>query len=95
MKTRTPLRIHLQPNAKRDEAVSFENGILRVRIAAPPTEGKANKRLIEFISEVLDIAKSRVAIEKGLASRQKTVTIEGLTPAQISERLNNRLNRRD
>lgn len=92
---RARISVHLQPNAKRDEAVSFENGILRVRIAAPPTEGKANKRLIEFISGILDIAKSRIAIEKGLASRQKTVMIEGLTPAQVSERLNNRLNRRD
>lgn len=75
--------------------MSFENGVLRVRIAAPPVEGQANRRLIEFLSALLDIARSRIAIEKGFAAKQKTVMIEGFTAAEIAERLNHRLNRRE
>ena len=92
---RARISVHLQPNARRDEAVSYENGILRVKIAAPPVEGKANRRLVEFLSEILDIARSRIAIAKGLASKEKTVVIEGLSPDQVSEKLNNLLNRRE
>lgn len=88
---RARISVHLQPNARRDEAVSYENGILRVKIAAPPVEGKANRRLVEFLSEILDIARSRIAIAKGLASKEKTVVIEGLSPDQVSKKLNNLL----
>ncbi|MBM3131430.1 MAG: YggU family protein [Chloroflexi bacterium] len=92
--TGTQIRIHLQPNAKRDELVSFENGTLRVRIAAPPVEGKANKRLVDFLSEVLDISKSSITIQKGLASKEKRVEIRGLSPSELESRLGNSLHRR-
>lgn len=92
--TRVQIRVHLQPNAKRDELVSFESGALRVRIAAPPVEGKANKRLIDFLSEVLDVSKSSITIEKGLASKEKRVEVKGLTPSELASRLRDSLDRR-
>jgi len=53
-------------------------GAIRVRIAAPPVEGKANKELIAFISRKLALKKSAVTIESGASSRRKTVRIEGI-----------------
>ena len=84
-----PVRISVQahPRAKRNEVMRFEEGVLHLKIAAPPTEGKANKKLIEFLSEVLDISKSRNTIEKGTTSHRKLILVEGLTKEQVEEML--------
>ena len=84
-----PVRISVQahPGAKRNEFMRFEEGVLHLKIAAPPTEGKANKKLIEFLSEVLDISKSRITIEKGTTSHRKLILVEGLTKEQVEEML--------
>jgi len=63
------------------------DGILRVRIAAAPLKGKANKELIGFLSEVLGVSKSSIRVEKGLASRRKLVLVKGLPRTQVLERL--------
>ncbi len=72
--TEKPVRIAVQghPGAKRNEVVRFEEGVWHIKIAAPPTEGKANKGLIEFLSEVLDISKSRISIDKGATRPPET-----------------------
>lgn len=49
-----------------------------VRLVAPPVDGKANKALIDFLAQELDVAKSRIEVIKGLKSRHKTIMIEGL-----------------
>ena len=84
-----PVRIAVQahPGAKRNEVVRFEEGVWHLKIAAPPTEGKANKELIEFLSEILDISKSRISIDKGITSHRKLISIEGITKETVEERL--------
>jgi uncharacterized protein (TIGR00251 family) len=84
-----PVRIAVQghPGAKRNEVVRFEEGVWHLKIAAPPTEGKANKKLIEFLSEILDINKSRISIDKGVTSHRKLISVEGLTQETVEERL--------
>ena len=84
-----PVRIAVQahPGAKRNEVVRFEEGVWHLKIAAPPTEGKANKELIEFLSEILDISKSRISIDKGITSHRKLISIEGITKETAEERL--------
>ena len=79
--------IHVQPNASRNEVVGFEDGVLRVKIAAPPVKGKANRELIAFLSKLLGISKSSITIEKGLTSRRKVINIEGLSQAEAIKRL--------
>lgn len=79
--------VQVQPNAKRSEVVGFADGILRVRIAAPPVERKANKALIDFLSSVLGIRKSAIEIVKGTTSRRKAVVIEGVSQAEMGRRL--------
>ncbi len=68
------IRVHALPNAKKSEVVGWEDDprlgkILRVKIAAPPLEGKANEALRSFLAAQLGIAKSRVQLEKGDTSR--------------------------
>ena len=84
-----PVRIAVQahPGAKRNEVVRFEEGVWHLKIAAPPTEGKANKELIDFLSEILDVSKSRITIEKGINSHRKLIFIEGITKKMAEERL--------
>ena len=78
--------VQVHPGAKRNEILRFENGIWHLKIAAPPIEGKANKELIDFLSEVLDVSKSRISIEKGTTSRKKLLVVEGITEAEILKR---------
>lgn len=84
-----PVRIAVQahPGAKRNEVSRFEEGVWHMKIAAPPTDGKANKELIEFLSEILDISKSHITIEKGTTSHRKLICISGIAQEIVEERL--------
>ena len=87
--TEKPVKIAVQghPGAKRNEVVRCEEGVWHIKIAAPPTEGKANKELIKFLSELLDISKSRINIDKGATGHRKLIAIEGITKEAAEERL--------
>ena len=87
MQNQTTITVHVQPNARRNEVLGFEDGALKVKIAAPPVKGKANKELIDFLSRLLGVGKGSITMEKGLASRKKVIAIEGLDRAQILKRL--------
>jgi uncharacterized protein len=83
------VRIAVQghPGAKRNEVVRCEEGVWHIKITAPATEGKANKELIAFLSELLDISKSRISIDKGTTSHRKLIELEGITKETVEERL--------
>ena len=79
------LRVRATPNARRNEIISWENDaqagrILRVRVAAPPVEGKANTELRDFLAKILNLPKSKVVLDKGNASRFKSFEIPDGTP---------------
>ena len=74
------LRVRATPNARLSEIVGWENDdqagpLLRVRIAAPPVDGKANAALRDFLAKSLSLPKSKVVLEKGGSSRFKTFEI--------------------
>jgi uncharacterized protein len=60
---------------------------MRIRVAAPATEGKANRSLIAFLARCLDVPPSSVSVVGGATSRYKTVQIEGLTQDEALHRL--------
>ncbi len=64
-----------------------EDGALRVRVAAPATEGKANRELIAFLARRLDVARSHVSLVQGVGSRNKVVEIEGMSQVEVVARL--------
>lgn len=71
------LKIHLQPNAKRNEICGiYDDEYIKIAITTPPIDGKANETLIKFLSKELRIPKSNITITKGLTSRNKTLEIE-------------------
>lgn len=74
------IRVRVVPNARRSEVLGWEDDpragrVLRVKVAAPPVEGRANEALCAFLSEELGLAKSKVALEKGGTSRHKTLSL--------------------
>ncbi len=86
-KEQSKIAAHIQPNASQNEVVGFKDGVLQVRIAAPPVKGKANQELIKFLSNVLGVSKSNLTIEKGITSKKKTVVIRGLGQEQVARLL--------
>lgn len=82
-KEQSKIAVHTQPNASQNEVVGFKEGVLWVRLVAPPVKGKANQELIKLLSDVLGVSKSNLTIEKGITSRRKTVAIRGLGQEQV------------
>lgn len=69
------LLVKIIPNAKKTKAVGWEGQTLKIRLSAPPIEGKANKELIKFLAEICDCAPSEIEITKGLTGKQKTLEV--------------------
>jgi uncharacterized protein (TIGR00251 family) len=76
------LLVRVQPRASRNRVDGIEAGRLRLRVAAPPVDGSANLAVVELLCDLLDIARSRVSIERGDRSRNKDVRIAGAAPAR-------------
>ncbi len=73
---RLGFRVRIQPSAPRSELLGWNSaGELRISIAAPPVEGKANKKLIALLSKRLSVPKGDVRIEAGEKGRGKIVTV--------------------
>ena len=71
------LSVRIIPNASRTEIAGREGATWKIRLAAPPVDGKANEALIEFLSDILDVPKSSIQIIKGHSSKQKILEIPG------------------
>jgi uncharacterized protein len=72
------LDLYVQPGAKRSEFAGQHGERIKLRLAAPPVEGKANAALIEFLAEYFGVPRRNVTIVSGLKSRSKRVAIEGV-----------------
>jgi uncharacterized protein (TIGR00251 family) len=77
--------LHVQPGAKRSEFAGRHGERVKVRLAAPAVEGKANAALIEFLADYFGVPRRNVSIVSGVRSRAKRVAIEGVAE---SRRLN-------
>lgn len=76
--TGVTLRLHIQPGAKKTEAVGLHGEALKIRLAAPPVDGKANACLIAFLADRLGVARAAVSLVSGESSRAKRVRISGV-----------------
>ena len=88
------LEAQVQPRSSRNQVDGFENGILRLRVTAPPTEGQANDGVITLLSEALGSSKSRLGIAQGIRSRNKLVSVETLTEQEVLHRVNSGIRER-
>ncbi len=83
------LLVRLTPRGGRDAVEGFDlDGTLRVRVAPPPVDGAANAALVRLLAKQLGIGRSSVRLVAGGQSRIKTVEVEGLSDAEVRERLN-------
>lgn len=85
--TGTSLSVRVQPGASKSEVVGPYGDEIKIRIHAPPVDGKANEALVEFLSDVLEIPAKRVVIVSGESSRSKIVEIHDLKPEFVSKKL--------
>ena len=77
------LKVRVQSNSSKSEVLEYRDGVLRVRVMAPPVEGRANKAVEELLSGWLQVPKKDIAVVRGHSSRDKTVEVAGMS----SERL--------
>ena len=82
---RITLTLHIQPGAKKTEVAGLHGEALKIRLAAPPVDGKANEALIKFVAEALRLPKSAVSLKSGQSSRHKVLELVGTTPAAVAE----------
>jgi uncharacterized protein (TIGR00251 family) len=73
------LTVRVIPRASRTEIVSYIDGILKIRLKAPPVDGAANDELIRLLSKLFKVHRTSVEIKYGASSRNKVVAINGLT----------------
>lgn len=69
---------HLQPGASKTEFSGLHGDRLKIRVKAPPVDGKANAAIVEFLSDTFCVAKNQVKIEQGELGRQKIIRIKNL-----------------
>lgn len=75
------LRVRARPRASRTEIAGEHGGALRVRLAAPPVEGAANRELVRFLARTLGVSGSAVRVVSGKAGRSKIVEVAGVDAA--------------
>ena len=79
------LDVIVQPRASKDEIAGLQNNRLKVRITAPPVEGKANKACEEVIANFLGLPRKLVVVHKGHKSRQKRILILGFSLEEVKK----------
>ncbi len=78
--------LRVLPGAVRNELLGFREGVLRVRVKAPPEKGRANQELVSFLSQILGLPKGALTIIKGHTSRDKVIAIDGLSQDEVMKR---------
>ena len=81
---RFTLTLHIQPGARKTEIAGQHGDALKIRLAAPPVDGKANEALIKFFADALGLPKSAVTIKSGQTSRRKALEVIGGDARQIA-----------
>lgn len=81
------LLLHCLPNAPKTQVIGIHGEALKMKIHAPPVDGKANDEIVRFFADQLGIARNRVSIEAGGKSKGKKLRIQGLTWTEIKTKL--------
>jgi uncharacterized protein (TIGR00251 family) len=72
------INVRVQPRASSNEIVGYRDGILRVRLQAPPVDGAANEALVRFLADEFGVSRRQVRIVSGSGSRNKIVEVEAV-----------------
>jgi len=86
------IKIRVQPKSSRNQVDGFQDGALRVRVTAAPTEGQANAAVIAILAKTLGVSKSRLEIIRGYSSRDKVVSVDTLTEQEVQRKIEAEVN---
>ena len=78
------LHVHAQPGAKRTEFAGLHGEAIKIRVHAPPVEGKANEELMRFLADTFSISVSSVTLVRGDKSRSKVFDLAGVDTRQVA-----------
>ncbi len=81
------IAVHVVPRSRSSEVAGEHGDAIRIRIAAPPEDGAANRELCRFLAERLRVPRRAVTITRGATGRRKTVEIDGLPTESVLRRL--------
>ena len=77
------LSVHATPKSSKNAFMGWRDGVLCLKITAPPVEGAANEAIIKFLAKELKIKKSQITLAKGEKSREKRFELTGISPEDI------------
>jgi len=81
------IRIKVQPRAPRTEIVGEHDGAIKLRVAAPPIDGKANEECRRFLAKLFEVSATSVEIISGDSSRDKVIRISSISARRVLEAL--------
>jgi len=84
----TRIALRVAPGADRARVVGRHGAAWKVRVTAPPENGKANDAVVRLLAETLDVPRADIVIVSGHGARDKLVTLAGIGPDEIERRLN-------
>jgi len=84
---RITLTLHIQPGARKTEVAGLHGEALKIRLAAPPVDGKANEALVRFVAAALGLPRSAVQLKSGQTSRHKVLEVIGTSPSALKSLL--------
>jgi len=82
------LRVRVIPRARKDRIEGVHANALKVRVAAPPVDGAANRAVLALLADALAIPKRQLRLVQGQRSREKVIAVYGLSRREIWQRLN-------
>ncbi len=77
------LRLYVQPKASKTRFIGLYDGCLKIGVAAPPVDGKANKEIQKFLAKMFSISKADIIITTGVHSRRKLVKIKNISTMEV------------
>jgi len=79
--------IHVNPHASRAEVAGIVEGMLKVKVTAPPVEGAANDACILLLSKKLGLRKSQIKITAGAKGRKKTILVSDISKSDLGKKI--------
>ena len=79
--------MRVSPRASKNQLAGIMGDAVKLRVCAPPVDGKANEAVVEFLAELLDVPRSLISIRTGAAGRRKHVQVDGMTIETARKRL--------
>ena len=80
--------IHVNPHASKAEITGISEGMLKVKVTAPPVEGAANEACVALLSKKLGLRKSQMNISAGAKGRKKTILVSEISKTDLEQKIN-------